>query len=76
MNELQVSICQEVVEAAEQMPTDAVIDMIKEGYCRLPFEQDEVKTALLHTLGRFEAIVDSRQTNSVESPSFWGRNQS
>ena len=70
MNELQVSICKETVEAAQHMPTDAVIDLIKEGYRSLALTHSDVREAMEKVLQSLEAIVDSR-TQAKAEPVAW-----
>jgi hypothetical protein len=76
MNEIQQTVCDEAAELAQHMPTEAVIDLIKEGYHRLQFVEADLKPAFLETLKRLEAVVDSREPESAGPVSFWGSSQS
>lgn len=73
---LNEELCREAVEYAEYMPTDAVIDLIKEGYRQFPFLDPELRPSFQKVLDDLGKVVESRQGFANEPPSLWDQNAS
>lgn len=76
MNNLQQSLFDEAVEFAKHMPTEAVIDLIKDGYRRFPFLTPEERAVFSGALERLETLVESRTKTSDAHVAYWGSNLS